>query len=287
MDPVKSALAVVRDPNINVPRPVFKAPAMTQSTAWRSMSRMEKRAEYGEDEPRTQPTLWISKEQLRAPWWELYPDWKPPGHIGRPPLPADARVPIELVKVTIARKFEEKGKGDDKHEKLMPPAESEVQKKRLRSKEEEEDDKDDKQPTKKQKLGESKKAVPEPLKQTRGPPKRTPGIFPLSPQEARTPRPKNPDTDRLRAKYPGPGEFEYRWRNNERADVDSRVRNSIAAAGELPEVRNMPPRSSGGRRALRNFQYMGDQQFFSIPVRGDGNCFFGAGKSSDLLLHSH
>ncbi|KAB8302955.1 hypothetical protein EYC80_006270 [Monilinia laxa] len=271
MEQDKTALAVIRDPKINVPRSVFKAPAITQPTAWRAMSRMERRARYSEDEPTTQPTSWIREDQLKAPWWELHPEWKPSAPIDRPPLPADAGHPVKLTKVSTL------DKSKDSEKESLPPGKPEVQEKRLRSGEEKKDDKDDKQPAKKQKLDEGKrKEVPEPLKQTHGPPKRPPGILPLSPQEARTPRPKNPYTDDIRAKFPGPGNFEHRWRNNPDANINKEVLNSVAAFNELPEVRQIPQRMTKGQKVMGDFKYMGDQKFYSMWVPDDGNCFFGA-----------
>ncbi|RAL63272.1 hypothetical protein DID88_004349 [Monilinia fructigena] len=273
MEPDKTALAVARDPKINASRPVFKAPAMTQPTAWREMSRMERRASYSEDEPMTQPTLWISQDQLKAPWWELHPEWTPPAPIDRPPLPADAGHSFVLTKVSIL------DRSKDSQEESIPPGKPEVQKKRLRSEEENKDDKDDKQPAKKQKLDEGRrKEVPEPLKQTHGPPKQQPGILPLSPQEARTPRPKTPYTDDVRAKFPGPGNFEHDWRDNPDANINNEVLNSFTALNEFPEVSQMPHRkNTNQKKVMGDFQYMGNQKFYSMWAPEDGNCFFGAG----------
>ncbi|QSZ30965.1 hypothetical protein DSL72_000525 [Monilinia vaccinii-corymbosi] len=269
MDQSRSSRALARNPSINVPRPRFRRPSRTQPINWIARTGRERRARSPSDEPITKPREWLSEDKLKAPWWIIHPEWRPSKPLGPPPPPpVTPPAPARITKITLPANWRNKEEKEDELE--------DVQKKRGRPREEEKDyDEDNRE--KKRKVDEGKrKEVPKPLNQPHALPAQQQAILPLSPQDVRAPRVKTPDTDEIRKKVPGPGNFEYRWRNNPEADGDKKIRNSIAAIGELPEVKAMPLQKSEGHRTKKNFKYMGDHSFYSMPVPNDGNCFFGA-----------
>ncbi|KAF7856821.1 hypothetical protein EAF04_009584 [Stromatinia cepivora] len=272
MNAEELARVLRRDPNINVPRPIYKRPELTLPLRWKQASK-HYRASRFPARPRTEPRQWLTENQLKTPWYELPPRQRLHEPIHRPPPPSPPPAPA---------------KKKDDEEELLPLGEEREQgenpeaKKRDRSPD---DDDDDSIPAKKQKtdakndgkIGKGRgKEKPQSLKATR-PPAHPPGILPLSPQDAQAPRVANPEIRPLRNKFQGPGNFEHRWKNNPKADEDREIRDGIPKSfEELPEVRLMPERITKNKGRVKNFKYMGDQEFYDMDIPDSGDCFFGA-----------
>ncbi|CAD6447969.1 9f2f734f-2f2d-45cf-879c-eb5c28848c13 [Sclerotinia trifoliorum] len=280
MNEEELARVLRRDPNINVPRPVYKRPEVTQPLKWTKFGKHFLASKFPA-QPRTQPRQWLTQEQLKTPWRELPhrrllninpPPLPPPPPARSPPPPA----PPET---------------GDNEEGLLPLEEELEQgetpeaRKRDRSTDEEDDDDHESIPVKKQKIdseigrkinkgkGIEKSQAPKAIR----PPAHAPGILPLSPQDARAPKIANPEIGPLRSRFPGPGNFEYRWKNNPKADEDREIRDGIPDSfQDVPDVRLMPERISKNRRRVKDFKYMGDQEFYDMEIPDSGDCFFGA-----------
>ncbi|KAK6615582.1 hypothetical protein H4I95_00734 [Botrytis cinerea] len=109
------------------------------------------------------------------------------------------------------------------------------------------------------------------------PPALKPDIFPLSPQAARAPRPKDPSTEEIRKKWPGPGDFEFNWKDNPHKDHSMAVRDSIPNdMYEPPIVRAMPNRKPLNNSTIK-LPFVEDATvFYPSKIPGSGDCFFGA-----------
>ncbi|KAJ8070511.1 hypothetical protein OCU04_000884 [Sclerotinia nivalis] len=276
MNAEELARVLRRDPNINVPRPIYKRPKLTLPLMWKQASK-HYRASTFPAQPRTEPRQWLTEKQLKTPWHELPPRQRLHGPIRRPPPPPPPRPPPTPA-----------GRGDNEEE-LLPLGEEreqgETPEAKKRDRLPDDDDDDESIPVKKQKIdaengGKTDKAKgkekPQWLKAAR-PPAHPPGILPLSPQDARAPRVANPEIGPLRNQFPGPGNFEHRWKNNPKADENREIRDSIPKSlDEVPDVRLMPERISKDRRRVKDFKYMEDQEFYDMDIPDSGDCFFGA-----------
>lgn len=256
MDPEKLARALQRNPDLNVPRPLIRRPDRTNPRQWVDSDRKPASLESYSGE-RTQKTQWLTKEQLKAPWKELHPE----------PSKKDELESLQ---------------SDHEH------SDTDVSKKRGFGGDEEGDVGG---PSKKQKIEETEKKVdkgkgkekkiPQPLKGLL--PKRAPAILPLSPQPIHPTRMKDEDTDVFRKEWPGPGTFEYKWKDNPNVDEDRSVRNTLP-----DDLKNIPIRKVMPERVSKNsksdLQYMGGQKFHDMEIIDSGDCFFAASKSIILLL---
>lgn len=111
------------------------------------------------------------------------------------------------------------------------------------------------------------------------PPAPRPEIMPLSPQAARAPRPKDPNTENARKKWPGPGDWEFRWRHNLRKDANMAIRDSIPDdMYEPPIVRSMPNRIPINKNLKVQIPFMENAIFYPSRIPGSGDCFFGSGE---------
>ncbi|KAF7928420.1 uncharacterized protein EAE98_005476 [Botrytis deweyae] len=109
------------------------------------------------------------------------------------------------------------------------------------------------------------------------PPAPRPEIMPLSPQAARAPRPKDPHTEELRKKWPGPGDWEYKWKHNLRKDANEAVRDSIPDdMYEPPIVRPMPGRVPINKNLHVEIPFMDGVIFYPSRIPASGDCFFGS-----------
>jgi hypothetical protein len=77
---------------------------------------------------------------------------------------------------------------------------------------------------------------------------------------------------------PNPLNWDYEYREG-MIDENWAIRNSIMAGGDPPPVFGEPLVVSG-RAQAQTYPFMGDVQFRSINVPGNGNCFFNTGKLS-------
>ncbi|KAI9641022.1 hypothetical protein NHQ30_010449 [Ciborinia camelliae] len=251
MDDQKLARALTRDPNINVPRPKPKRPEYTEP--------VQKKGPFGDNARGmefTQPTKWLSGKSKKDAWDVLHPEWRP----SRKPVPS----PSPPLDESSTDSEAERRKRRRAHE-----IEKEKEEKRIKV---------DKKPLKEARDKGNGKGVPQSLKEPRGIPARPPGILPLSPQAARASRVENPDTDRLRKEFPGPGNYEYGWRNDPKADDDRVVRDSIPADWKkLPRDAEMPVRKSANKKYKKNLKYMDGQGFYPMDTKSSsGDCYFAA-----------
>lgn len=224
--------------------------------------------DFPDSERMTQPRVWLNAKQAQMTWAELHPEWKRsyrgPVALAGPPTPPPAAQKRPLP--GIPEQEEEEilgGRGDEDSPSKKPKIVAEKGKEEEKGK------------------GVEK---PQALKATRAPPSwKGPGTLPLSPQDTRAPRAIDTETEEARRKWPGPGTFEYNWKNNPNADPAGLIRNSITRPNNaLPQVRNMPVRKEN--KVRKNFKYMGDQVFYSMEVEREGNCFFHAGESDIDIL---
>ncbi|APA07114.1 predicted protein [Sclerotinia sclerotiorum 1980 UF-70] len=282
MNEEELARVLRRDPNINVPRPIYKRPEVTQPLRWTKFSKHFRTSKF-KARPRTEPRQWLTGNQLKAPWREL-PSRRRHNEPIRPPPPARSACPAP------SQPHPAPARTGDNEEELLPlegereRGETPEAKKRDRSPDQEDDD-EESIPVKKQKI-DSKigrnidkckdREKPQELKATR-PPARAPGILPLSPQDAPTPRVTNPEIAALRNRFPGPGNFEHRWKNDPKADEHRKIRDGIPKNfDDVPEVRLMPERIPKNKRRVKDLKYMGDQEFYDMEIPDSGDCFFGA-----------
>ncbi|TGO34885.1 hypothetical protein BHYA_0178g00170 [Botrytis hyacinthi] len=109
------------------------------------------------------------------------------------------------------------------------------------------------------------------------PPAPRPEIMPLSPQAVRAPRPKDPKTENIRKKWPGPGDWEFKWKHNPRKDANMAVRDSIPDdMYEPPIVRPMPDRIPINKNLKVEVPFMEDAIFYPSRIPASGDCFFGS-----------
>lgn len=115
------------------------------------------------------------------------------------------------------------------------------------------------------------------------PPALKPDIFPLSPQAARAPRPKDPMTEEARKKWPGPGDYEFNWKDNPHKDHSMAIRDSIPDdMYEPPIVRAMPNRKPLNNLSMK-LPFVEDATvFYPSRIPASGDCFFGSGK---VMIH--
>ncbi|TGO65063.1 hypothetical protein BCON_0004g00600 [Botryotinia convoluta] len=108
------------------------------------------------------------------------------------------------------------------------------------------------------------------------PPAPRPEIMPLSPQAVRAPRPKDPLTEEIRKKWPGPGDWEFKWRHNPLKDANMAVRDSIPDdMYEPPIVRSMPGRVPLNKHSIE-ISSMEGIIFYPSRIPASGDCFFGS-----------
>ncbi|TGO31336.1 hypothetical protein BPAE_0001g02360 [Botrytis paeoniae] len=109
------------------------------------------------------------------------------------------------------------------------------------------------------------------------PPAPRPEIMPLSPQAVRAPRPKDPNTEEIRKKWPGPGDWEFKWRHNPLKDANMAVRDSVPDdMYEPPIVRSMPDRISINKDLRVEISFMEGVIFYPSRIPASGDCFFGS-----------
>ncbi|KAF7958923.1 hypothetical protein EAE96_002449 [Botrytis aclada] len=230
MNEEELARVLRRDPSINIRRPLYQRPALTQPLKWGPSTphtTKQGRTPLFKKLRTTEPLQWIPQEHIKSAW-ALLPQ-RPPVFPELPP---------------------------EKH----PIEEFEVVEERTRQRTE-----------RRRALREAK------LAKTGPPPAPRPEILPLSPQAPRAPRPKDPKTEESRKIWPGPGDWEFKWKHNPHKDANMAVRDSIPDDMlEPPYVRTMPGRLPINRNSRIEIPIMGDVNFFPSKIPASGDCFFGS-----------
>ncbi|ESZ97986.1 hypothetical protein SBOR_1657 [Sclerotinia borealis F-4128] len=264
MDDATLARVLARNPNINVPRPRYRRPDFTQPFQWTKPSAHvpQQATAFRRGIPYTLKRKWLRDDQLKTPWYELHPELRASPDKSPPPPPTVTTAVSPGGSKTATAGEEKKAEGHEQGQQTRSPKRQKIEPKTPKGK------------------GKGQ-GIPPPIKPRvpvpGAPPTLVPSILPISPQAVLAPRVRNAETRKMSETWAGPGTYEYKWKDDPNVDENRSVRDGIPANWkELPQVREMPVRKKDDNWAKNNFQYMGDQKFYSMTIPASGDCFFGA-----------